>query len=72
MQFFFTHPAPQTTSTTSTVLTHGALHGYVAGSTGLPAIGASVIAANQETGHTENAIISINDQYLLIYLQENT
>jgi hypothetical protein len=31
----------------------------------LPAVGASVIAANQETGYTENAIISINGQYLL-------
>ena len=53
-------PATQTTSiTTGAVLPPGALHGYVAGPTGLPAIGASVIAANQETGYTENAIISI-------------
>jgi hypothetical protein len=59
-------PATQTTSTTTgAVLPPGALHGYVAGPTGLPAIGASVIAANQETGYTENAIISINGQYLL-------
>jgi hypothetical protein len=59
-------PATQTTSiTTGAVLPPGALHGYVAGPTGLPAIGASVIAANQETGYTENAIISINGQYFL-------
>ena len=43
----------------------GALHGYVGGPAGLPAIGASVIAANQETGFTENAIISLNGQYFL-------
>ena len=54
-------PATQTTSTTGAVLTPGALHGYVAGPTGFPAIG----AANQETGYTENAIISINGQYFL-------
>ncbi len=32
---------------------------------GIPAIGASIIAANQETGYTENAIISLNGQYFL-------
>jgi hypothetical protein len=51
--------------TASSVDPPGALHGYVGGPTGLPAIGASVIAANQETGFTENAIISINGQYFL-------
>jgi hypothetical protein len=50
---------------TTSVGPAGALHGYVSGPTGLPAIGASVIAANQETGYTENALISINGQYLL-------
>lgn len=54
-----------TTSTTSSVGPTGGLHGYVGGPTGLPAIGASVIAANQETGFTENAIISLNGQYFL-------
>jgi hypothetical protein len=58
-------PATQTTSTTDAVLPPGVLYGYVAGPTGLPAVGASVIAANQETGYTENAIISINGQYFL-------
>jgi hypothetical protein len=52
-------------TTTSSAGPPGALHGYVGGPTGLPAIGASVIAANQETGYTENAIISINGQYFL-------
>lgn len=60
-----TPPIIQTESTTGTDLVPGALHGYVQGPTGLPAIGASVVAANQETGYTENAVISINGQYLL-------
>jgi hypothetical protein len=53
------------TTTTGSALALGALHGYVAGPTGLPAVGASVIAANQDTGFTENALISINGQYFL-------
>jgi hypothetical protein len=32
---------------------------------GLPAIGASVIAANQGTGHTVNSVISIDGKYYL-------
>jgi hypothetical protein len=55
----------QTSTTSSSNGPTGALHGYVGGPTGLPAIGASVIAANQETGFTENAIISLNGQYFL-------
>jgi hypothetical protein len=58
-------PVTQTASTTGTGLVPGVLHGYVKGPTGLPAIGASVVAANQETGYTDNAIISISGQYLL-------
>jgi hypothetical protein len=58
-------PTIQADPTTGTVLVPGALHGYVKGPTGLPAIGASVVAANQETGYTENAVISINGLYLL-------
>jgi hypothetical protein len=54
-----------TPTTTSSVSPTGALHGYVRGPTGLPAIGASVIAANQQTGFTDNAIISLNGQYFL-------
>jgi Carboxypeptidase regulatory-like domain len=58
---------PPTTSTTTSpsAVPVGALHGYVGGPAGLPAVGASVIAANQETGHTENAIISVDGQYFL-------
>jgi hypothetical protein len=54
-----------TTTSSSSNEPAGALHGYVGGPTGLPAIGASVIAANQESGFTENAIISLNGQYFL-------
>ena len=53
------------TTTSSSSDPSGALHGYVGGPAGLPAIGASIIAANQETGFTENAIISLNGQYFL-------
>jgi hypothetical protein len=57
---------PSPTSLTATAaIPPAALHGYVGGPTGLPAIGASIIAANQETGYTENAIISVNGQYFL-------
>jgi hypothetical protein len=57
-------PSPMTLTTTSAI-PPAALHGYVSGPAGLPAIGASIIAANQETGYTENAIISLNGQYFL-------
>jgi hypothetical protein len=44
----------------------GKLHGFVSGVLpGLPAIGASVIAANQGTGHTVNSVISIDGKYYL-------
>ena len=44
----------------------GMLYGYVGGPVvGLPAIGASVIAANQEIGHTANSVISIDGRYYL-------
>ena len=57
--------APPMTLTTTSAIPPAALHGYVSGPAGLPAIGASIIAANQETGYTENAIISLNGQYFL-------
>jgi len=57
-------PSPTSLTTTSTI-PPAALHGYVSCPAGLPAIGASIIAANQETGYTENAIISLNGQYFL-------
>ena len=43
----------------------GALHGGVTGPTGLPAIGATVTAADQSTGQTENVFVSVNGQYFL-------
>ncbi|MGA7368058.1 MAG: carboxypeptidase-like regulatory domain-containing protein [Nitrososphaeraceae archaeon] len=58
-------PSTQTASPTGVALPPGIIHGYVAGPTGLPAIAASVVAANQETGYTGNALISINGQYFL-------
>ena len=61
---------PTILTTTGAAIPPGALHGYVSGPAGLPAIGASIIAANQETGYTENAIISLNGQYLLNNLPE--
>ena len=42
------------------------LYGYVRGPiVGMPAIGASVIAENVETGHTSNSVISIDGKYYL-------
>jgi hypothetical protein len=58
-------PPATSTTTSPSAGPAGALHGYVGGPAGLPAVGASVIAANQETGHTENAIISVDGQYFL-------
>jgi Carboxypeptidase regulatory-like domain len=43
----------------------GAIYGHVAGPAGLPAIGATVVAAEQQTGHTVNSIISIDGNYYL-------
>jgi hypothetical protein len=44
----------------------GMLYGYVAGPiVGLPAIGASVVAENVETGHASNSLISIDGKYYL-------
>jgi hypothetical protein len=44
-------------------LVQGAIYGHVAGPAGLPAIGATVVAAEQQTGHTVNSIISIDGNY---------
>ena len=41
-------------------LVQGAIYGHVSGPAGLPAIGATVVAAEQQTGHTVNSIISID------------
>ena len=43
----------------------GALHGYVAGPAGLPAIGASVVAAEQASGHTVSEFVSVTGQYYM-------
>jgi hypothetical protein len=42
-----------------------ALHGTVTGPGGLPAIGASIVAAEQTSGFTTNAFVSINGGYYL-------
>lgn len=39
------------------------LHGYVGGPGGLPAVGAAVVAAEQETGHTVNEFVSVDGNY---------
>jgi hypothetical protein len=41
----------------------GDIHGYVGGPGGLPAIGAIVVAAEQQTGYTVNSIVSIDGKY---------
>jgi hypothetical protein len=41
----------------------GAIHGYVGGPEGLPAIGAAVVAAEQQTGYTVNSIVSVDGHY---------
>lgn len=44
----------------------GMLYGYVGGpNMGLPAIGASIVASNQESGYTSNSVISIDGKYYL-------
>jgi hypothetical protein len=43
----------------------GLVHGYVAGLSGLPAIGATVLAVQQGTDFTASAFVSINGQYSL-------
>lgn len=43
----------------------GMLHGYVAGPTGLPAIGATVLAVQQGTDFAASAFVSVDGQYNL-------
>jgi hypothetical protein len=47
----------------TTPLVQGAIYGHVSGPAGLPAIGATVVAAEQQTGHTVNSIISLDGNY---------
>jgi Carboxypeptidase regulatory-like domain len=44
-------------------LVQGEIYGRVSGPAGLPAIGATVVAAEQQTDHTVNSIISIDGGY---------
>lgn len=43
----------------------GRLHGYVAGPTGLPGVGATVLAIQQGTDFAASAFVSIDGQYIL-------
>ena len=43
----------------------GVIHGFVAGPTGLPALGATVLAVQQGTDFTASAFVGINGQYSL-------
>lgn len=43
----------------------GLLYGYVGGLSGLPAIGSTVVAADQATGRTTSAFVSLTGQYSL-------
>jgi hypothetical protein len=44
-------------------LVQGAIYGHVSGPAGLPAIGATIVAAEQQTGHTVNSVISLDGNY---------
>lgn len=54
-------PLSQTSSSFPAIL--GAIHGYVGGPEGLPAIGATVVAAEQQTGYTLSSIVSVDGHY---------
>lgn len=43
----------------------GLVHGYIAGPSGLPAIGATVLAVQQGTDYSASSFVSINGQYSL-------
>ncbi|MFL6476680.1 MAG: carboxypeptidase-like regulatory domain-containing protein, partial [Nitrososphaera sp.] len=55
------------TTTTGSLIGNepGATHGYVEGLSGLPFIGASVIAENIETGQTTSTFVSLTGDYLI-------
>jgi hypothetical protein len=57
----------QSSSTTDSSIGNepGMLYGYVEGLSGLPAIGASVITENLETGQTTSAFVSLTGQYFI-------
>jgi hypothetical protein len=55
------------TTTTGSLIGNepGVIHGYLEGLSGLPAIGASVIAENLETGESTSAFVSSTGEYLI-------
>jgi hypothetical protein len=57
-------PLPQTSSPFPLIL--GAIHGYVGGPEGLPAISAAVGVAEQKTGYTVNSIVSVDGHYFSV------
>lgn len=58
--------SPPTTTSGSLIGNEpGVIHGYVEGLSGLPAIGASVIAENLESDQTRSAFVSLTGQYLI-------
>jgi Carboxypeptidase regulatory-like domain len=56
-------PLPRQSISSSLEPLAGDIHGYVGGPGGLPAIGATVVAAEQQTGYTVNSIVSIDGKY---------
>jgi len=56
-------PLPRQSISSSLQPLAGDIHGYVGGPGGLPAIGATVVAAEQLTGYTVNSIGSIDGKY---------
>ena len=64
-------PSPSTTTDSVIGNEPGVIHGYVEGLSGLPAIGASVIAENLQTGQSTSAFVSLTGQYS-INLQPGT
>jgi hypothetical protein len=57
--------APNANAPVPTLSEPGVLHGYVAGPGGLPAVGATVVAAEQSSGYTANGFVSVTGQYYL-------
>jgi len=61
--------------TITSSLPPGVIHGYMGRPTGLPTIGAAVVAAvvaaEQQTGYTVNSIASIDGQYFFTLPQGN-
>lgn len=56
---------PNANAPVSAISEPAVLHGYVAGPGGLPAVGATVVAAEQSSGYTANGFVSVTGQYYL-------